>query len=128
MSYFIERRKHFRLAKELTIRYKFITQNFDIKYEQFYEATAKNISATGILLKAKIPSPELLSEMILKKVLILLEIVLLKNNTTIKATAQLRWLESVDVNNNIFNIGLKFVDISQKDKNLLTEFILNNIY
>ncbi len=127
MSYFIERRRHYRISKEIKVRYKFIIPGSNPKEEEFYEATTKNISTTGVLLRAKIPYPELLGEMMLKRVLLYLEIILMRANAVIKATAQLRWAESVDVNNNIYHIGLKFVDMTADDKNTLTEFILNNI-
>ncbi|MFN7181374.1 MAG: PilZ domain-containing protein, partial [Planctomycetota bacterium] len=63
----------------------------------------------------------------LRKILVFLEITLPKNDAPIMTTAQLRWVESIDLNNNIYHLGLKFVDISSEDRNILTKFILQHI-
>ncbi len=126
-SYFIERRRYYRIAKEVRVRYKFISQFAELNVTNSYEAVTKNISTTGVLLKAEIPSAEMVSDMVLKKILVFLEIFLPQEKLPVKATAQVRWVESIDASKNLYNFGLKFCDITQEDKNTLTKFILNSI-
>lgn len=126
-SYFIERRRHYRLIKEIKVRYKFISQLYNLDNTSSYDAVTKNMSTSGLLLKAEIPKVDFVNDMMLKKTLVFLEIFLSKNKPPIKATAQLRWVESIDASKNLYNIGLKFIDITQEDKNTITEFILNSI-
>jgi c-di-GMP-binding flagellar brake protein YcgR len=128
MSYFIEKRKHYRMSKEIKVRYRYLFQSpQQPELTKFFEATTKNISTTGVLIKGQIPQPVLISDLMQGKVLVFLEIHLPKAKTPVVAMAQLRWVESVDIGNNLYNMGLKFVEISHEDKNVLTKFILNSI-
>lgn len=126
-GYFFERRKHYRITKKVKVKYKFISQFPQLEVPESYEAVTKNISTTGLLLKAEIPKPEIVSDMMLKKIMVFLEIFLPGEKRPLKATAEMRWIENIDASKNAYSIGLKFVDMTQEDKNLLTKFILSCI-
>lgn len=126
-GYFIERRKHYRISKEIKVKYKFLSQVADIQPSEMFEGITNNISTTGVLLKGQIPAQQLLEEMMLQNVMLYLEIYLPKKEIPVKATAQVRWAESKDASKNLYYLGLKFTDITAEDKNILTQFILDNI-
>jgi hypothetical protein len=64
MSYFIEKRKHYRMSKEIKVRYRYLFQSpQQPELTKFFEATTKNISTTGVLIKGQIPQPVLISDL-----------------------------------------------------------------
>jgi len=125
MSEAIDERRDFERVKDaLHVTYRLLSVSEIQVPEEQLSGTTQDINARGILLSGTIPSLDLVVPLLTQKVLISLEIGLLKPEVKVKALAAVRWVEAIDEKSNECSMGLSFNEISPEARRKLFEHLV----
>lgn len=114
-----ERRKYLRLDASVPIKYAVITKGkHTISHPAKHGTQSKNISGGGL----KIEVPLLVDEFLMTKHLLKVEMALPDGQPKIHVVARMICAERDDSENN-YHLGLSFVEIDEKDKKRIIEFV-----
>jgi c-di-GMP-binding flagellar brake protein YcgR len=121
-----ERREFIRTKAELTVKYKFIAPyRQDIELLEIYDGKTRNISSTGLLLEGRIPNFDWLSEMLMFKMVIGVNIFLPGDPTPLKVLCRSVWLEAIDEKTLICRMGLMFKEITKEHQDRITRYVIH---
>lgn len=111
-----------KIGTEVPIRFKFLSKTVTVSDETVHAGISNDFSSGGIVLNTKLPPDELLGHLLRGDVFVGLNILLPTQEDPVKALSRLEWIEA-DINQpERCRMGLKFVEISKKDKDTLVRF------
>lgn len=124
-SFDFERRQFIRLPLAVPVRYKFLSRELrNQDMDVVHEGITKNIGAGGLLLRGRLPDPSWLSKLLTKKMYVGVNILLPKYERPVKALSRVIWASSVQNENGMIIMGLEFQEITNKDRDLITQYII----
>lgn len=122
-----EKREFVRVGMAVPVKYKFISQSPDVTPpEDFLEGETQNIGAGGILLVGPVPQSDLITELLIQKVVVGVRLFLPGEKTPVEAIARVAWLESIDEKEEKCSLGLSFKEITSEAQDTLFRFIINS--
>lgn len=124
-SFDFERRQFIRLPLAVPVRYKFLSRELrNQDMDTVHEGVTKNIGAGGLLLRGRLPDPAWLSKLLTKKMYVGVNIMLPKYERPVKALARVIWASSIQSESGMIVMGLEFQEITNKDRDLITQYII----
>ena len=124
-SFDFERRQFIRLPLAVPVRYKFLSRDLrNQDMDVVHEGITKNIGAGGLLLRGRLPDPSWLSKLLTKKMYVGVNILLPKYERPVKALSRVIWASSVQNESGMIIMGLEFQEITSKDRDLITQYII----
>jgi len=124
-SFDFERRQFIRLPLAVPVRYKFLSREIAQKdMEIVYEGLSQNVGAGGLLLRGKLPDPAWLSKLLTRRMFVGINIMLPNAERPVKALTRVIWSSSVQDDQGHLVMGLEFQEITAKDRDLLTQYII----
>ena len=118
-----EQREFVRVVSSLPVKYKFISGNPDFGDDRIHEGRTDNIGGGGMLLSGQVPSVDWITELLMEKVLVALTIEL-PDGEPVKMIARVAWLEAIDQNTEVCQLGLTFNEITGEDKDRILDFVI----
>ncbi|MCX7702483.1 MAG: PilZ domain-containing protein [Planctomycetota bacterium] len=115
-----------KIQADISVLYKFITKDTGTPEQSVHQGTSRDISATGLTLRAQLPEPSILHSIISGNTYIGLNIILPNRESPVKALSRLIWLEIDERDPRFIHMGLKFVTIDKSDKDELTRFVIRS--
>ena len=94
--------------------------------DEYLEGETQNIGAGGILLVGPIPSMELVTDLLVQKVVVGVRIFLPGEDKPVEALARTAWLEAIDQEGNRCSLGLAFKEITSSAQDTLFRFIISS--
>ncbi|MHC4340415.1 MAG: PilZ domain-containing protein [Planctomycetota bacterium] len=124
-SFEYERRKFIRLPIAVPVRYKFLSREVRSKeMDTVYEGVSQNLGAGGLLLRGKLPDPSWLATLLTRKMYVGVNLLLPSSARPIKALSRVIWASAVEENQGHVVMGLEFQEITQEDRDLITQYII----
>ena len=120
-----ERRNFIRLPLAVPVRYKFLSREMcGDDMEIVHEGVSQNIGAGGLLLRMRLPNQAWLSKLLMRKMFVGINMMLPNAARPVKALCRAIWCSSVDDESGQLMIGLEFQEVTNKDKDLITQYII----
>jgi c-di-GMP-binding flagellar brake protein YcgR len=119
-----EKRKFVRISSSLPVRYRFLPSSDDFRDDTIREGLTDNIGGGGLLLTGQVPSMEWITELLMEKILIGLTMDLPGCQTPVRAIAKVAWLEAVDQNTEVCQLGLTFKEITGEDRDRILNLVI----
>ena len=120
-----EKRQFIRLPIAVPVRYKFLSR--EIRGEDMdavYEGLSQNVGAGGMLLRGKLPEAEWLAPLLTHKMYIGVNIMLPNVERPLKALSRVMWSSAIESENGAIAMGLAFQEITSKDQDAITQYII----
>ncbi len=118
-----EQRRFVRVASSLPVKYKFVSSSADFAENRVYEGRTDNIGGGGMLLTGQVPSVDWITELLMEKVLIALTLDL-PGGAPVKVIARVAWLEAIDQNTEVCQLGLTFKEITQENRDRILDLVI----
>ena len=125
-NYEPERREFVRVTADIIVRYKFLSTDPFRKFEEIYEGKTNNISGGGLLLVGKIPDFKMITELLMQRIVVGVNIILPSNPEPIKALSRVAWIEAIDESSQECAMGLKFKEITKEHQDKIFQFIIRS--
>ncbi len=120
-----ERREFIRLPITVPVRYKFLSREMAGKdMETVHEGVSQNIGAGGLLLRGKLPEPSWLSKLLTRRMFVGINVLLPNSDRPVKALCKVMWTTALQGEANQIVMGLEFQEITSKDTDLITQYII----
>ena len=120
-----EKRRFIRLPIAVPVRYKFLSREIrGPDMETIHEGVSQNIGAGGLLLRGKLPDSSWLSRLLTRKMFVGINLLLPNSERPVKALCRVIWSSSVEDEQSIVVMGLEFQEITNKDRDLITQYII----
>ena len=129
MAFFYEseKREFVRVGVAVPVKYRFVAQSPDVAVpDDYMEGETQNIGAGGILLVGPIPSMDLVTDLLVQKVVVGVRIFLPGEKEPVEALARTTWLEAIDQEENRCSLGLAFKEITTDAQDTLFRFIISS--
>lgn len=124
-SFEYEKREFIRLPLAVPVRYKFLSREIVHKdMEAIYEGLSQNIGAGGMLLRAKLPDASWLAQLLTRRMFVGVNLMLPNSDRPVKALCRVIWTTSIQGDTGQFVMGLEFQEITQQDRDLITQYII----
>ena len=124
-SFDFERRQFIRLPLAVPVRYKFLSREMRGEdMDTVHEGVSQNVGAGGLLLRGKLPDVAWLSKLLTRKMYVGINVMLPNIERPVKALTRVIWASSVQVDNGMIVMGLEFQEITNKDRDLITQYII----
>jgi len=124
-SFDFEQRQFIRLPLSVPVRYKFLSREMrSSDMDTVYEGISQNIGAGGLLLRGKLPDPSWLSKLLTRKMYVGVNVMLPNSDRPVKALSVVIWSSSVQSQSGQIVMGLEFQEITNKDRDLITQYII----
>ncbi|MHC4548906.1 MAG: PilZ domain-containing protein [Planctomycetota bacterium] len=124
-SFDFERRQFIRLPLAVPVRYKFLSREMRGEdMDTVHEGISQNIGAGGLLLRGKLPDSSWLSKLLTRKMYIGVNVMLPNYERPVKALTRVIWASSVQSETGLLVMGLEFQEITNKDRDLITQYII----
>ena len=125
LPYEQERREFVRVRTQIPVRYKFLSKTRqDTAMDEVYEGTTTNLGGGGLLLLGRVPVLDWISELLMQKIVIGVNLLLPQDDQPIKALTRVAWVETFDEVTMKCNLGLKFKEVTQADKDRIFKFVI----
>lgn len=125
LPYEQERREFVRVRVQIPVRYKFLSKvRTGKEMDEVYEGATTNLGGGGLLLLGKIPLVDWIPELLMQKIVIGVNLLLPHDEAPIKALTRVAWVETFDEATMKCNLGLKFKEITQADKDRIFKFVI----
>ena len=122
-----EKRQFVRIPVNVDVEYRFICQEDGAPIsDQTFTGHTGNIGAGGFLLVGPVPAHDLISDLLMRRVVVVVTI-LLPDHQPIQALARAAWLEAVDQAHQTCSMGLTFKEITLAAQDELFRFIINAV-
>jgi c-di-GMP-binding flagellar brake protein YcgR len=121
----MERREFVRINVSLPVRYKFLSPGGEKSINEVFSGSTTNISAGGMLMLGKIPSQDYLSDLLLQKVILGINVLLPELEVPLKLLARVRWIESLTAQNECA-MGLIYKEIKKADQDKIVQLIIRS--
>ena len=119
-----ERREFVRVATDLPVRYKFLSAEPAFLHEEVFEGRVTDLSGGGILLLGRIPDLEWKSRLLNGRIVVGLNLDLADGQPPIKALTRVTWAETVEDDDNLCLIGLKFKEIINEHIDQIFQYVI----
>ena len=129
MAFFYEseKREFVRIGVSVPVKYRLISQSPDVTVPKDYlEGETQNIGAGGILLVGPIPHADLVTDLLVQKVVVGVRIHLPGEEKPVEALARVAWLEAIDQDEHRCSLGLTFKEITSDAQDTLFRFIISS--
>ncbi|MGH7162040.1 MAG: PilZ domain-containing protein [Planctomycetota bacterium] len=124
-SFEYEKREFIRIPVAVPVRYKFLSKEFDSpELEVIHEGISQNIGAGGLLLRAKLIDTDWLAKLLTRRMYIGTNLLLPNSERPVKALCRVIWASAVEGATGQVTMGLEFQEITSKDQDLITQFII----
>lgn len=121
-----ERREFVRVNVDVPIRYKFLSTDPFRKFNTIFDGKTNNISGGGLLLVGKVPDFKMITELLMQKVVIGINVILPSSPEPIKALARVAWIEAIDESTQECAMGLKFKEITKEHQDKIFQFVIRS--
>jgi c-di-GMP-binding flagellar brake protein YcgR len=119
-----EQRQFVRVASSLPVRYKFLSADPGFRDDTVREGRTDNVSGGGLLLTSQVPSVEWITELLMEKILLAVTIELPGTAEPVQAIARVAWLEAIDQNTEVCQLGLTFKEITRENQDRIFDFVI----
>ncbi len=119
-----ERREFVRVPTDLPVRYKFLSAEPAFIQEEIFEGRVTDLSAGGILLLGRIPDLEWKSRLLNGSIVVGLNLDLADGQPPIKALTRVTWAETVEDDDNLYLMGLKFKEIIHEHLDQIFQYVI----
>lgn len=120
-----EQRKFIRVPMSLPVRYKFVSTEPGFREEAAREGRTDNVGGGGLLLTGQVPSVDWITELLMEKIVLAVTIEL-PDGKPVQATARVAWLEAIDQNTEVCQLGLMFKEISAENQDRIFDYVAKN--
>ncbi len=118
-----EQRKFVRVPSSLPVKYKFISSSPEFKDDRVHEGRTDNIGGGGMLLTGQVPSVDWITELLMEKILIAMTLEL-PSGDSVKVIARVAWLEAIDQNTEVCQLGLTFKEITAENRDKILDLVI----
>ena len=119
-----EKRQFVRITSSLPVRYKFLSSSPEFRDETVREGLTDNVGGGGMLLTGQVPGMDWITELLMEKVLVAVSIELPDAGSPVQAIAKVAWLEAVDQNTEVCQLGLTFKEITGDDRDRILNLVI----
>ena len=119
-----EKRKFVRIESSLPVKYRFVTSSPDFDDNRVYEGRTDNIGGGGLLLTGQVPGVDWITELLMEKVLLAVTVELPEGK--VKAIARVAWLEAIDQNTEVCQLGLTFKEITSENRDRILDLVIRS--
>ncbi len=119
-----ERREFIRVRSELDIRYKLIPMTAKPCDGAIYEGVSQNLGGGGLLLTGRVPSGDVVLDLLLQRVAIGINLFLSAGEPPVKALTRVAWVEAPPDGGDRCRIGLQFREITKEDQDRILRYII----
>ena len=124
-SFDYEKREFIRLPISVPVRFKFLSREVTGgDMEAVHEGVSQNIGAGGLLLRGKLPDAGWLSKLLTRRMYVGVNLLLPNAERPVKALCRVIWSSSVQEKTGHLMMGLEFQEITQRDRDILTQYII----
>ncbi len=120
-----EKREFVRVESSLEVKYKFISTAPEFEEEKTYQGRTDNIGGGGLLLTGQVPGVDWITELLMEKVLLAVTIEL-PGAEAIRAIARVAWLEAIDQNTEVCQLGLTFNEITSDNRDRILDYVIKS--
>ena len=99
----------------------------DREYDEkkVYEGRTNNIGGGGLLLTGQVPNVDWITELLMEKVLLAVTVDL-GDGEPVKAIAKVAWLEAIDQNTEVCQLGLTFKEITGENRDRILDVVIKS--
>jgi len=108
----------------LPVKYKFLSSDPEYDDATVREGLTDNIGGGGLLLTGQVPSVDWITELLMEKVLVAVAIDLPGSDAPIQAIARVAWLEAIDQNTEVCQLGLTFKEITNDARDRILNLVI----
>jgi len=129
MAFFYEseKREFVRVGVSVPVKYRLISQSPDVSVpDDYLDGETQNIGAGGMLLVGPMPEPELITGLLIQKVVIGVRIDLPGGKKPVEALGRVAWLEAINEQEHRCSLGLAFKEITTEAQDTLFRFIIGS--
>lgn len=126
-QYHLEKRQFVRIPTALKVTYRLMSVSDKDAPQEVLTGETQNISAGGMLLQGHLPDPNLITELLMRRIVLLIKIEIPDSDQPLSALARVSWLDSIDVESGIFSLGLEFKEITKETQDQIIEYILKSM-
>ncbi|NUN49932.1 MAG: PilZ domain-containing protein [Candidatus Brocadiae bacterium] len=120
-----ERREFVRVRVQIPVRYKFLSKlRTGPELEEVFEGTTTNVGGGGLLLLGRIPVLDWIPDLLMSRIVLGVNLLLPQEESPIKALTRVAWVETFDEATMKCNLGLRFKEITQSDKDRIFKFVI----
>ncbi len=122
-----ERREFIRVARELSVSYRFVSEKKDKDLATTYKGKALNVSARGLLLQAKLPKAEWIEDLLANRMALAVNLSLGKG-MSVRAICQMQWLDITPKDDKkTYEMGLESKEITEVDRQKLMKHVIDAV-
>ena len=118
------KRQFVRVASSLPVKYNFLSSQPEYDDRTVREGLTDNIGGGGLLLTGQVPSVDWITELLMEKVLVAVSIHLPGADAPVQAIARVAWLEAIDQNTEICQLGLTFKEITNDARDRILNLVI----
>ena len=129
MAFFYEseKREFVRVGVAVPVTYRLISQSPDVTVsDEYLEGETLNIGAGGVLLVGPMPNAEVVTELLMQRVVVGVRIFLPGEEKPVEALARVAWLEAIDQETKRCSLGLAFKEITSDAQDTIFRFIIGS--
>jgi c-di-GMP-binding flagellar brake protein YcgR len=119
-----EKRQFVRVDSSLPVKYKFLASDPAYGDDAVREGLTDNVGAGGLLLTGQVPSVDWITELLMEKILVAITVLLPRHEKPVQAIARVAWLEAIDQNTEVCQLGLTFKEITNEDRDRILNFVI----
>ncbi len=119
-----EKRRFVRVASSLAVRYRFLSAEAEYRDEAVREGRTDNIGGGGLLLTGQVPAVDWITELLMEKILVAVTIDIPGCPDPVQAIARVAWLEAIDQNTEVCQLGLTFKEITNESRDRIFDFVI----
>ncbi len=124
-SFDYEKREFIRLPLAVPVRYKFLSREMSGKeMDAVHEGVSQNLGAGGLLLGGKLPDASWLAKLLTRRMFLGINLFLPNGEAPLKALCRVTWASALSEENRQIVMGLEFQEITQRDRDLITQYII----
>ncbi len=119
-----EKRQFVRIASSLPVRYKFLSSSPEYHDDNVREGLTDNVGGGGMLLTGQVPGMDWITELLMEKILVAVTIDIPGSADPVQAIARVAWLEAIDQNTEVCQLGLTFKEITNESRDRIFDFVI----
>jgi len=120
-----ERRDFVRVASDIPVRYRFMSQRSPVGVtDKILTGATANLSGGGLLLRGPLPEIAIVTELVTGKATLEIELSLPGDPNAIRGKARCAWVETVDEATMRCHLGLRFTEIAAEDKERIFRYVI----
>ena len=122
-----EKREFVRVGVSVQVKFRLIAQDPDVTVpDEYFDGETQNIGAGGMLLMGPIPRADLITDLLVQKVVVGVRIYLPGEDEPVEALGRVAWLEALNQEENRCSLGLSFKEITSEAQDVLFRFIISS--